>query len=144
MSAYQVDTDCLGRVLKAISKVGTHGPRYKEIEKLKDQYNKNAGKVFDNLLNLNRYSLNERYGDNGKKYVEELFFDVNKSKAVWLSRQLGHNDYQLVKSLSCFLYQACEGDAVKKSLYKTLVEIQNNFNGSLVNEHPQYQEVKWG
>ena len=75
---------------------------------------------------------------------KELFCDVDRSKAVWLSRQLGHNDYQLVKSLSCFLYQACEGDAVKKSLYKTLVEIQNNFNGSLVNEHPQYQEVKWG
>tara|TARA_R100001594_G_C3955540_1_gene244091 strand:+ start:131 stop:565 length:435 start_codon:yes stop_codon:yes gene_type:complete len=144
MSAYQVDTDCLGRVLKAISKVGVYGPRYKEIQKLKDAYNKNAGKVFDKLLELNRYSLNERYGDNGKKYVEELFFDVNKSKAVWLSEQLGHNDYQLVKSLDCFLYQACEGDAVKKSLYKTLVEIQNNFNGSLVNEHPQYQEVKWG
>ena len=140
MSAYQVDKDCLGRVLKAISKVGTHGPRYKEIEKLKDQYNKNAGKVFDNLLNLNRYSLQERYPDDFK----ELFCDVDRSKAVWLSRQLGHNDYQLVKSLSCFLYQACEGDAVKKSLYKTLVEIQNNFNGSLVNEHPQYQEVKWG
>ena len=97
------------------------------------------------LLKLQIWNyFNERYGDNGKKYVEELFFDVNKSKAVWLSRQLGHNDYQLVKNLRCFLYQACEGDAVKKSLYKTLVEIQNNFNGSLVNEHPQYQEVKWG
>ena len=47
MSAYQVDTDCLGRVLKAISKVGVYGPRYKEIQKLKDAYNKNAGKVFD-------------------------------------------------------------------------------------------------
>ena len=52
MSAYQVDTECLGRVLKAISKAGAYGPRYKQIQKLKDQYNKNPGKVFDQLLIL--------------------------------------------------------------------------------------------
>ena len=63
MSAYQVDTECLGRVLKAISKAGAYGPRYKQIQKLKDQYNKNAGKVFDQLLDLNRFSLAERYLD---------------------------------------------------------------------------------
>jgi hypothetical protein len=140
MSAYQVDTDCLGRVLKAISKVGVYGPRYKEIQKLKDAYNKNGGQVFDKLLELNRYSLQERYPDDFK----ELFSNVDRNKAVWYSRQLGHDDYQLVKSLSCFLYQSCEGDAVKKPLYKTLVEIQNNFNGDLVSKHPQYEEVKWG
>ena len=140
MSAYQVDTDCLGRVLKAISKVGTHGPRYKEIEKLKDQYNKNAGKVFDNLLNLNRYSLQERYPDDFKS----MFSNVDRNKAVWLSRQLGHDDYQLLKSVQCFLYQSCEGDAEKKSLYKTLNEIKNNFCESLVDKHTRYDEVKWG
>lgn len=140
MSAYQVDTDCLGRVLKAISKVGVYGPRYKEIQKLKDAYNKNGGQVFDKLLELNRYSLQERYPDDFK----ELFSNVDKNKALWYSRQLGHNDYQLVKSLSCFLYQSSEGGAFKKPLYKTLVEIQNNFNGDLVRKHPQYEEVKWG
>ena len=100
MSAYQVDTECLGRVLKAISKAGAYGPRYKQIQKLKDQYNKNAGKVFDQLLDLNRFSLSENYPNDYK----DLFHDVDRSKeAVWFSRQLGHADVQLYKSLGLFL-----------------------------------------
>ena len=102
MSAYQVDYETIGRVLKAISKCGCYGPKYKEIEKLKEQYNKNAEIVFDQLLNLNRLSLKQRYED-----AESMFFEVNRYKAVWLSKQLSHDDYQLLKSLNCFLYQIC-------------------------------------
>ena len=140
MSAYQVDTECLGKVLKAISKAGAYGPRYKQIQKLKDQYNKNAGKVFDQLLDLNRFSLAERYPDDS----HELHHDVDRNKAVWYSKQLGHNDVGLYKSLSCFLYQACEGKAVKKSLYKTLSAIQDVFAHDLVRQVPGYEDAKWG
>ena len=139
MSAYQVEYKCLGRVLKAISKVGVHGPRFKQIQKLKDQYNKNAGKVFDQLLSLNRFSLAERYPEDNK----ELHFEVDRSKAVWLSRQLGHNDYQLLKSLNCYLYQSCEGDASKSNLFKTIVEIGNNFAHNLSSNHRSYDEAEW-
>ena len=72
MSAYQVDYETIGRVLKAISKAGCYGPRYKQIEKLKQQYEKNAGIVFDQLLELNRLSLKGRYED-----CESMFFDVD-------------------------------------------------------------------
>lgn len=139
MSAYQVEYKCLGRILKAISKVGVYGPRFEQIEKLKDQYNKNAGKVFDQLLNLNRFSLAERYPEDSK----ELHFEVDRSKAVWLSRQLGHNDYQLLKSLNCYLYQSCEGDASKSNLYKTLREISNSFAHDLASKNRSYDEAEW-
>jgi len=139
MSAYQVEYKCLGRVLKAISKVGEYGPRFKQIRKLKDQYNENAGKVFDQLLNLNRFSLAERYPEDSK----ELHFEVDRSKAVWLSRQLGHNDYQLLKSLNCYLYQSCEGDANKNNLYKTIVAISNSFAHDLASNHRSYDEAEW-
>ena len=139
MSAYQVEYKCLGRILKAISKVGVYGPRFKQIQKLKDQYNKNAGKVFDQLLNLNRFSLAERYPERSK----ELHFEVDRSKAVWLSRQLGHNDYQLLKSLNCYLYQSCEGDASKSNLYKTLREISNSFAHDLASKNRSYDEAEW-
>tara|TARA_Y100000034_G_scaffold110274_1_gene142301 strand:+ start:960 stop:1388 length:429 start_codon:yes stop_codon:yes gene_type:complete len=139
MSAYQVEYKCLGRILKAISKVGVYGPRFKQIQKLKDQYNKNAGKVFDQLLNLNRFSLAERYPEDSK----ELHFEVDRSKAVWLSRQLGHNDYQLLKSLNCYLYQSCEGDASKSNLYKTLREISNSFAHDLASKNRSYDEAEW-
>ena len=131
MSAYQVDTECLGRVLKAISKAGAYGPRYKQIQKLKDQYNKNAGKVFDQLLDLNRFSLAERYPDDS----HELHHDVDRNKAVWYSRQLGHADVQLYKSLGCFLYQACEGDANKK---------KDVFAHDLASKQPGYEDAKMG
>jgi hypothetical protein len=140
MSAYQVGTECLGRVLKAISKAGAYGPRYKHIQKLKDQYNKNAGKVFDQLLDLNRFSLSENYPNDYK----DLFHDVDRSKAVWFSRQLGHADVQLYKSLGCFLYQACEGRAANKSLFKTLDAIKDVFAHDLASKHPGYEDAKWG
>ena len=95
MSAYQVNYETIGRVLKAISKAGCYSSRYKQIEKLKQQYEKNAGIVFDQLLELNRLSLKGRYED-----YKSMFFEVDRSKAVWFSRQLGHNDYQLLKSLN--------------------------------------------
>ena len=139
MSAYHVDTECLGKVLKAISKAGAYGPRHNEIQKLKDQYNKNTGKVLVDLIKLNRFSLGERYGD-----CKDLYVDINHSKAVWYSKQLGHSDVSLYKSLSCFLYQACEGKAVKKSLYKTLSAIQDVFAHDLVRQVPGYEDAKWG
>jgi hypothetical protein len=138
MSAYQVDYETIGRVLKAISKSGCYGPKFKEIEKLKEQYNKNAGVVFDQLLNLNRLSLKQRYED-----AESMFFEVNRSKAVWFSRQLGHDDYQLLKSLNCFLYQSCEGKASKTKLYKTIDAISNNFAHTLVAKTNGYNNAKW-
>ena len=140
MSAYQVDTECLGRVLKAISKSGAYGPRYKQIHKLKEDYKKNAGKVFDQLLDLNRFSLAERYPDDSK----DLHHDIDRSKAVWYSRQLGHSDVQLYKSLGCFLYQSCEGKAANKPLYKTLDAIQDVFAHDLARRHPGYEDAKWG
>ena len=140
MSAYQVDTECLGRVLKAISKAGAYGPRYKQIQKLKDQYNKNAGKVFDQLLDLNRFSLAERYPDDS----HELHHDVNKDKAVWYSKQLGHSDAQLYKSLQCFSYQSCEGKASNKNLYKTIDAIKDVYAHDLASKHPLYEDAKWG
>lgn len=139
MSAYQVDYETIGRVLKAISKAGCYGSRYKKIEKLKQQYEKNAGIVFDQLLELNRLSLKSRYED-----AESMFFDVDRSKAVWLSRQLGHNDYQLLKSLNCFLYQSCEGNANKTDLYKTIDSIANNYSSDLVTKSIEYQNATWG
>ena len=140
MSAYQVDTECLGKVLKAIRRSGAYGPRYKAINKLKTDYKNNPSKVFNQLLDLNRLSLAERYPDDS----HELHSDVNKDKAVWYSKQLGNNDIALYKSLSCFLYQSCEGKAVKKSLYKTLSAIQDVFAHDLVREVPGYEDAKWG
>ncbi len=139
MSAYQVDYETIGRVLKAISKAGCYGSRYKKIEKLKQQYEKNAGIVFDQLLELNRLSLKERYED-----AESMFFEVDRSKAVWFSKQLGHNDYQLLKSLNCFLYQSCEGNANKTDLYKTIDCIANNYSSYLVTKSTEYQNATWG
>jgi len=139
MSAYQVDFETIGRVLKAISKSGCYGPRYKQIKKLKEQYNKNAGIVFDKLLKLNRYSLSERYED-----AKQMFFNVDRSKSVWFSRQMGHNDYQVLKSLNCFLYQSCEGRANKTDLYKTIDCIANNYANDLVSKSIEYQNAKWG
>lgn len=141
MSAYQVDFETIGRVMTAIRKSGCYGSRYKQIEKLKEQYNKNAGIVFDKLLRLNRYSLYQRYSIADAK---QMFFDVDRSKAVWFSQQLGHNDYQVLKSLNCFLYQSCEGRANKTDLYKTIDCIANNYASDLVSKSVEYQNAKWG
>ena len=146
MSAYQVDYECIGRVLALIIKVDAGGPNYKDICQLKEDIKNGGSSVFDRLLSLNRFSLRERYPNDFKS----LYSSVNAEKAVWFSQRMGHDNYQLVSSLKCLLYQSCEGKASETRLYKTLLAIKNSFCESLVEIAMRQKEesgeasYKWG
>ena len=54
------------------------------------------------------------------------------------------NQYQQLKSLKCFLYQSCEGDAKKTDLYKYLDSLKNQFMGNIIDKLPEYEQARWG
>jgi len=139
MSAYACGDETIGRVLKAISLAGAYGEYYDEIQQLKDEYKNSPETLCTKLVKLNQYSLKEKYDE-----PYSLFIQIDVQKAVWLSKRLGHNQYQLLKSLSCYLYQSCEGNAGQHDLYRTLKAIRDNISYDLICEQEQYKQAKWG
>jgi len=139
MSAYQVNETVLYNVINLVSKCGSYGQYYKELPALiKEAKEKPAG-LFDKLVKLNRFSLVERYGKNNGLEFEVKFNDQLLIKSVMKS-----NQYQQLKSLECFLYQSCEGDAEKTDLYKYLDSLKNQFMGNIIGKLPEYEQARWG
>jgi hypothetical protein len=53
------------------------------------------------------------------------------------------NDFQNLKSLKCFLYQSCEGNASKTDLYKLLNKISKDIAFNIINNIEEYKKAKW-
>ena len=89
----------------------------------------NAGQK---LVNLNNEAVNYRYNDKEKpfKFVEIETIDLN--------------DFQFLKTLSCFLYQCSEGNIPKKALFKKLRELEESRTAKIVSEINEYKNAKWG
>lgn len=140
MSAYLVDNETFGRVMKAIDKAGRWGREYKLINELKDDLENNPGSVFQRLFALNMKSLQERYDD--QQAIKPNAADYTQAKKVF-NNPFGTSDVQLYKSLQCFLYQASEGSANQEPLYKAIDCIKDNLASAIIDKMPMYQEADW-
>lgn len=103
-------------------------PKFKEY-KFKENWDKELTKE---LYKLNCYSLNKLYGDDLKSFPE---FEYKEPKQI--------NIYQCLKSVQCWLYQSCEGDADTKPLYKTMRIIEKILLNAIVNNLEEYKSAKW-
>ena len=140
MSAYLVNNETFGRVMKAIEKAGRHGREYLLIDQLKDDLQNNPGSVFQRLFALNVKSLQERYDD--QQAIKPNASDYKQAKKVY-DNPFGTSDVQLYKSLQCFLYQSCEGDANKEPLYKAIDCIKDCLASEIIRKMPMYEEADW-
>ncbi len=141
MSAYLVENETIGRVMRAIEKSGRHGREYLLIDELKNELQKNPMKVFFRLFDLNIKSLQQRYED--QKDIVPTAEDYKQAKKVF-NQPFGTSDYQLLKSLKCYLYQSCEGNCTKDDLYKAVDCVSENISSDIISQIPQYNEAKWG
>lgn len=48
------------------------------------------------------------------------------------------------KSLSCWMYQSCEGDCDNSPLYKLMEEVKASWADSIVASLPEYDKAIWG
>ena len=139
MSAFQVNEACLYDVINLVSKCGSYGEYYKELPDLIKLAKEKPAGLFDKLVKLNRFSLVERYGKNNGLEFKVKFDNQGLIKSVMKS-----NQYQQLKSLECFLYQSCEGNAQHTDLYKYLESLKAQFMSLIISELPEYEQASWG
>jgi hypothetical protein len=136
MSAFQVDEPCFYNVINLVSKChGWNKNHQALIQEAKDK----PESLFNKLVELNRYSLVERYGENNGLEFKVIFNPQGLTKSYFKS-----NTSQLLKSLECFSYQSCEGKAEKTDLYKWLADFKHEWMSNIINKIPEYEQAKWG
>jgi len=136
MSAYIVEKTTLYRVIKTLCKINDYNLKLKSI---KSEAISDPEKLFKKLNRLNRYSISQRYEDQIFNNKDSYKFDLNE----YQSEILKDDKFQSLKSLKCFLYQSCEGNAKKKDLYKTLNEAADSLIYKIVYNLKEYDQAEW-
>lgn len=92
--------------------------------------------IFEDLNYLNAYALKERYNDS----IEENIY----------SEGMIHNipEYSIdeyLKMLDCFHYQCCEGNTIKRKLFRIIEEMQEIIGKYVKRDgNPVYENASWG
>lgn len=55
----------------------------------------------------------------------------------------GVGAHQLLKHLTCFLYQCAEGDCTERPLYEHLKDLQRFLAMQIIGETPEYKRAEW-
>jgi len=84
------------------------------------------------LFDMNVESVRQRYGD------EPECQDYQYQEVPAPSLIKGH------KALSCLLYQSCEGDVEKSSLYQMMDRIHARLAQKIVHLLPEWDKAPWG
>ena len=136
MSAFIVEEDNLYRVINTITKIEGYT---KPLREIKEQAISNPKGLFKKLNSLNRYSISQRYEKD--IFDDQMTYPFNLSK--YNEAVLKTNKYQNLKSLTCFLYQSCEGQAENSDLYKILNKISSDIAYNIVSNTEEYKKAKW-
>jgi hypothetical protein len=138
MSAFKVNAETLYDVIHLIAKTYGGGQHYEKNQLIKALSKNNPKKLFNQLAKLNDFSLLERYGEDGNDWIKDFKFE-------YLDFINNHsNNYQLLKSTSCYLYQSCEGKADKRPLFRCVESMRDEFALHILSRLPQYEQAKWG
>lgn len=83
------------------------------------------------LWDMNAAAVNQRYGELNEAPQYHLVCD-------------NVDEFQVLKSLQCFLYQCSEGNVPELDLYKQLRQVEMNIMRKLIDTMPQYKKAEWG
>ncbi len=94
-------------------------------------------RLSEEMFTLNCDSIEQHYGEGsaedmsgGHAFVHQVEFD-------------GSSRTQVLKSLACFLYQACEGNCEKSLLYQALARIKGILAYDILSDMSLYENAKW-
>ena len=125
---FYFENDTHGTYKQCKEKIFKLFPQYKE-----EEFLNNWDEFFsEELYKLNCYSLNQRYGDKMGDFKD---FEYKESQQI--------TKIQLLKSVACWLYQSCEGNAEEKPLYKMMEEIRRILESSIINGLDEYERADW-
>ena len=134
MSAYVVSNDTINRIVTYLEKDNSEN-RWD-----RDMLAKAAGipptdpnfadKLGEQLLLLNVDSVNRLYNEQDAPQDYEF-------------KRIPCSKMQLFKTLSCYLYQSCEGDCDKTALFKAVDRMQFSIAKSIIYDLPAYEYAEW-
>jgi len=143
MSAWLLSNESLSKIANWIYFESDHDGTYKQCKdyvfKLFPDYDtfENSevwAKMFaEELYKLNVYSLKQRYPNNWERMVIPFKWVENKKI----------NHFQFLKSVGCWIYQSCEGDAEEKPLFKIMKNIEVVLMGKVIGDLKEFQNAKW-
>jgi len=142
MSAFIVQHDCINRIVSfMLKRLDDTDCQYLALEDSNPLYGgfqrppKKAEEIGQQMHALNVEAVNHRYGENPDMLPKTPYkFHVVP----------GASDGQILKSLSCFLYQCSEGDVDKKPLFKKLDKFRDSLAYCIATNTPEYETATWG
>ena len=99
----------------------------------------NIDNVLMEMLQLNLDAMSFRYNEPMVKVKE--YYDIKRIK----NQNIGVEEIQMVRSLSCLIYQCSEGDYPKTGIYKVMVELRNwiQYNFGITNKVLESSSCFW-
>ena len=94
-----------------------------------------SAKLGQALFDMNVDSINQRYGDNQAQEFRPLDY-------AWRS-EIPDPDIRTYKTLSCLLYQCCEGNVDETPLYKSMQAISDHLAHRIVGNLKAYDDAPW-
>lgn len=146
MSAFVVDDKTINRIVSFINTIGMAGHVHKfwapiqPLIKLGYVLDTDIGckRLAEEMFTLNCDSVEQRYGEGQAEEFRPLDFQYQYCGS-------GVGQYQVLKSLRCFLYQCCEGNIpAQNALYKALEDISLNICYQIVSRSAEYEAAVWG
>ena len=132
MSAYIVEDKTINRIVTQFINDQYVSAFEKELEEIVGSLN--PQKIGEAMFTLNCESIEQRYGRNAGMGEDETYmYDEVKEDTL-----------QVISSLSCFLYQSCEGNCTDKPLYKLLLTYKGKLAMDVVEKMPEYSGKEWG
>ena len=99
-----------------------------------DETKDNTGEVLERLAiamaALNVMSVDQRYKETN--VLTLIRYQQERCSLI-----------QAYKSLRCYLYQPCEGEAAEQPLYKLLNWLSNEWAREIVGSLPEYDKAEW-
>jgi hypothetical protein len=94
-----------------------------------------TSKLGASMFTLNVEAVNARYGAGQASEFRPLDYTFEWELAA---------DVQVLKSLSCWLYQCAEGDVPERPLYKAFRKLEGQIARNIVANLPEWEKAEWG
>ena len=151
MSAFIVDSDNVNGIVAwlhadAISRstrqgeVSTYGSARTEILTLGydiEDYG-DCEQLATAMFALNVYAVQQRYPGEPVDQLPGCGDNTFTYEAIWPPAAI-----QAFKSLQCWHYQCCEGEAINESMYRTFVQVISLIGCAIASATPEYETAAW-
>jgi len=127
MSAYVVEPETIGRIVVGLARSQEYITE--ELRELGYSMDKEFAKV---LHEMNVAAVCQRYSQDSPGMYDFEYVGCFATKI------------QVIKSLTCYLYQCLEGDVPGRPLYKALKKIRDQLCYEYVANTPEYDKAVWG